>query len=150
MTAFTFQTEVWLPAARRDVFAFFADARNLQAITPPWLNFEILTPGQVEMRAGALIDYRLRVRFVSMRWRTEIVVWEPSERFVDVQRRGPYRRWEHTHTFSDLDGGTLCRDQVEYSVPGGRLVNWLVVRRDIEKIFAYRSQAMSRFFPVGG
>jgi ligand-binding SRPBCC domain-containing protein len=133
-----------------EVFSFFADARNLEAITPPWLQFEILTPGEIEMRVGALIDYRLRVHCVPVRWQTEITRWEPGRCFVDEQRRGPYRYWRHTHTFSDLDGGTLCRDEVEYAVPGGRLVNWLLVRRDIEEIFAYRAAALGRRFPPGG
>lgn len=150
MTLHTYHQELWLPAPREQVFAFFADARNLETITPGWLNFEILTPGPIEMRAGALIDYRLRVHRVPLRWQTEITAWEPQHRFVDEQRRGPYRRWRHTHTFSDLDGGTLCRDEVEYAVPGGRLANWLFVRRDIEQIFAFRTQALSRRYPAGG
>lgn len=150
MTLHTFNQELWLPAARGRVFSFFADARNLEAITPPWLEFQVLTRGEIQMRAGALIDYLLRVHRVPLRWQTEITCWEPGQCFVDEQRRGPYRFWRHTHTFSDLDGGTLCRDQVEYAVPGGRLVNWLLVRRDIEQIFAYRTAALSRQFPPGG
>jgi ligand-binding SRPBCC domain-containing protein len=150
MTVHTFRQELWLPASRQVVFSFFSDARNLEAITPPWLNFEIVTPGEIRMHAGALIDYRLRVRRIPLRWQTEITLWEPTRRFIDEQRRGPYRLWRHEHAFVDLDGGTLCCDEVEYSVPGGALVNWLLVRREIEKIFAYRAAALSRRFPPGG
>ena len=150
MTTHTFIQELWLPESRAKVFSFFANARNLETITPPWLNFELLTPGEIRMHAGARIDYRLRVHCFPLRWTTEITTWEPAVRFIDVQRKGPYRRWEHTHTFADLDGGTLCRDEVAYSVPGGRLVNWLIVRRDIERIFAYRSASLFRHFPPGG
>ena len=149
MTTHTFTTELWLPAPRAEVFSFFADARNLEALTPPWLNFEILTPGPIHMRPGARIDYRLRVRWFPVRWQSEITVWEPSVRFVDEQLRGPYRRWVHTHAFTQLECGTLCHDRVEYAAPGGSLVNRLV-RRDVERIFAYRAQAMARRFPPGG
>ena len=144
MTTHIYSSELWLPAPRVDVFSFFADAHNLEAITPPWLNFRIVTPGPIQMRVGARIDYRLRVRGFPMRWQSEITGWEPSRRFVDEQRRGPYRRWVHTHAFADQDGGTLCQDRVEYAVPGGRLINWLIVRRDIGKIFAYRTEALAR------
>ena len=90
MREFTFHTELWLPRGRDEVFPFFAEARNLEAITPPWLNFEVLTPAPVAMRAGALIDYRIRVHGIPIRWRTEIVEWNAPRRFVDVQLRGPY------------------------------------------------------------
>jgi ligand-binding SRPBCC domain-containing protein len=146
MTTHLFETELWLPVPREKVFPFFADARNLETITPPWLNFKILTPGEIPMRAGALIDYRLRIHGFPVRWRTEITGWNPPFSFVDEQRRGPYRLWRHTHTFEEKDGGTLCRDRVEYGVPGGALVNRLFVRRDVEKIFAYRAAALTKFF----
>jgi len=89
MKEFTLHTELWLPRSRGEIFPFFAEARNLEAITPPWLRFEVLTPAPVEMRRGTLIDYRLRVHGVPICWRTEIAEWEPLWRFVDVQRRGP-------------------------------------------------------------
>ena len=150
MTLHTFTTELWLPAARETVFSFFADAHNLQAITPPWLNFQILTPPPIRMYPGARIDYRLRIRCVALTWQTEITAWEPAVRFVDEQRRGPYRRWIHTHTFVDQDGGTLCQDHIEYAVPGGRLVNRLMVYREVKKIFEYRATALARRYPPGG
>ena len=142
MTVHTFKAELWLPKKLDVVFSFFADARNLEAITPPWVNFTIVTPEPIDMHRGARIDYQLRVHGVPVRWKTEISVWSPPFSFVDKQLRGPYRQWIHTHTFEEKDGGTLCRDHVDYVVPGGRFINWLIVRRDVEKIFAYRHEAM--------
>lgn len=139
--------EQWLPRPRAEVFPFFADAANLQAITPPWLDFRILTPGPIAMRPGALIDYRLKLRGFPIRWRTQITVWEPPFRFVDRQLKGPYRQWVHEHSFEEKDGGTLCRDRVDYAVPGGALVNRIFVQRDVETIFAYRRGQLERLFP---
>lgn len=144
MTLHTFRAELWLPRPRPEVFTFFADARNLEAITPPWVNFQVLTPGPIVMEVGTLIDYRLRVHGFPFRWRTEITAWDPPFRFTDTQLRGPYRRWVHTHTFEDANGGTLCRDEVSYAVPGGALIERLFVRRDVERIFAFRQEAMRR------
>lgn len=142
-----FHSELWLPLPPEDVFPFFGDAANLDAITPPWLHFHIATPQPIEMRAGTLIDYKLRVRGVPLRWRTHITVWEPPHRFVDEQVRGPYRQWIHTHTFEPRDGGTLVRDAVRYAVAFDWLVHRWLVRPDIEKIFRYRTEAMRLFFP---
>jgi ligand-binding SRPBCC domain-containing protein len=128
------------------VFAFFADPANLDAITPPWLNFRTVTPGPIEMRPGTLIDYKLRIRGIPVRWRTKITAWEPPVRFVDEQIRGPYRLWVHEHTFEECDGGTLMRDWVRYAVPFDFIAHWLVVRRDIERIFANRTECLQRRF----
>lgn len=146
MTTHIFETELWLPVPRAKVFPFFADARNLEVITPPWLNFRILTPGEIPMRVDALIDYQIRIHGFPVCWRTEITDWQPPVSFCDEQRRGPYRLWRHTHTFADKDGGALCHDRVEYAVPGGALVNWLFVRRDMERIFTYRAEALKKHF----
>ena len=146
MKEFVLQTELWLPRSRDEVFLFFAEARNLEAITPPWLRFEVLTPAPIEMRAGTLIDYRIRVHGIPIRWRTEIAEWDPPRRFVDVQLRGPYTLWHHTHTFEERDGGTLCTDRVRYRPRGGAFINWLFVRRDVERIFAYRQQRLREIF----
>ena len=142
------ETELWLPRPLADVFAFFADAGNLEALTPPWLRFRILTPQPIAMRKGTRIDYRLRLHGLPVGWMTEITAWEPPRRFVDEQRRGPYRVWIHEHRFAERDGGTEVRDRVRYGVPGGWLVDRLGVRRDVRRIFEHRSQKMRELFPA--
>ncbi len=146
MKEFTFHTELWLPRPRDEVFPFFAEARNLEAITPPWLKFEVLTPVPIVMGAGTLIEYRIRLRGLPIPWRTEIAEWKPPHRFVDVQLRGPYKLWHHTHAFEERDGGTFCTDLVRYSPRGGALTNWLFVRRDVERIFKYRQDRLLESF----
>ena len=129
-----------------EVFPFFADAHNLEAITPPLLQFRVLTPRPIEMAAGTLIEYRLRIRGLPVRWKTRIEEWSPSVRFVDRQLRGPYRLWHHTHEFAELPGGrTLMTDTVRYSVgfgPAGSLAQRLFVDRDVAGIFDYRSSVI--------
>jgi ligand-binding SRPBCC domain-containing protein len=144
--AFTLTTEQWLPRPLAEVFTFFADAGNLDALTPPWLRFEILTPRPIEMRIGARIDYRLRLRGLPLRWQSEITAWQPPNRFVDEQRRGPYHVWIHEHSFAEQDGGTLVGDCVRYAVPCGWLADRLFVRRDIAKIFACRQGKLRELF----
>jgi ligand-binding SRPBCC domain-containing protein len=130
-----------------EVFSFFADARNLAVITPPWLNFEIRSNQPIEMAAGTVIDYRLALRGVPLRWRSEITVWDPPVRFVDEQRRGPYRYWIHEHTFeADGAGRTIVGDRVRYAVPGGSLVHRLFVEPDLERVFAYRAGKLDAIF----
>jgi ligand-binding SRPBCC domain-containing protein len=146
MREFTYRTELWLPRRLAEVFPFFAEARNLEYITPQWLNFEVLTPDPLIMRAGTMIDYRIRFYGIPMRWRTQIVEWDPPHRFADVQLRGPYTLWHHTHSLEERGGGTLCRDDVRYHPRGGALMNWLFVRRDIERIFTFRSQRLAQRF----
>lgn len=141
-----FQCELWLPLPPEELFPFFADAGNLDAITPKWLNFRIVTPRPIEMREGALIDYKLRVRGMPLRWRTLIREWNPPHSFVDEQIRGPYRQWIHRHTFEPQNGGTLARDIVHYAVPFDFIAHPLFVRRDIERIFAYRQEALRAKF----
>ena len=143
MKTHLFIDELWLPRPRDEVFRFFGDALNLQAITPPWVHFKVLTPPPIDMHPGTLIDYQIKIHGLPLRWQTEITAWSP-ERFVDEQIRGPYRRWRHTHTFEEKNGGTLCHDQVEYAVPGGALIERLFVRRDVQRIFAYRKLALQR------
>lgn len=140
---------LFLPRPIEAVFDFFSDAGNLEAITPPWLRFGIVTPRPLDMGVGTLIDYRLKVRGVPTRWRTRIAVWEPPHRFIDEQLRGPYRLWVHEHAFEPHEGGTICRDRVTYAVPGGPLapvINRLVVKRDVDRIFAYRAKRMGELF----
>lgn len=142
-----FKSEMWLPRPVEEVFAFFSDARNLELITPPWLRFEVVTAGKIEMRPGTLIDYRLRLRGIPLRWRSEITAWDPPRHFADEQRRGPYRLWVHDHRFIEKDGGTLAVDEVRYAVPGGSLANTLFVARDVRKIFEYRGRKLGEIFP---
>ena len=136
-----------LPGDPDEVFGFFADAFNLEAITPPWLRFRVLTPRPVHMAPGALIQYRLELHRIPIRWLTRIETWVAGERFVDVQVRGPYRLWHHTHTFEAHDGGTLVRDRVRYALPLGplgELAHRLLVRRDLERIFDFRQASVAR------
>lgn len=149
MKEFVFESSLWLPRKADELFDFFGRAANLEAITPPWLNFEILTPSSIEIRAGALIDYRLKVRGIPLRWRTEILKWDPPREFIDIQVRGPYKLWHHTHRFTPRDGGTLCEDRVRYYPRGGRLIQWLFVRRDVESIFDFRRKKLLERFGLG-
>ena len=138
-----------IPRPLGDVFRFFADAFILEAITPPFLRFRVVTPPPIVMAAGTLIDYRLRLFGVPFRWRTRIDRFEPEAGFVDVQVRGPYRLWHHTHAFEALGAGTQMRDRVRYALPLGplgRLAHAAVVRRTLETIFDYRRDRISELF----
>jgi ligand-binding SRPBCC domain-containing protein len=140
------------PAER--AFEFYGEARNLESITPPWLGFKVTTPGAIEMRAGALIDYRLTLHHVPVRWRTRIEEWQPPVRFVDVQLHGPYALWEHIHTFEhDGEDAVVIGDHVRYALPFGplgELAHELFVKRDLERIFDYRTQAVAQRFARRG
>jgi ligand-binding SRPBCC domain-containing protein len=141
------QREQLLPGAPSEVFEFYADAGNLERITPAWLGFRVVTARPIEMRPGALIEYRLTLHRVPVRWLTRIEAWEPGERFVDVQVKGPYRLWRHTHTFEARNGGTIVRDEVRYALPLGplgELAHRLFVRRDLERIFDFRHASVSK------
>jgi ligand-binding SRPBCC domain-containing protein len=142
----TLHREQRLDGTPEEVFPFFAEARNLEAITPPLLGFDVITPGPIEMHVGTLIEYRLRVHRVPISWLTSIQAWEPPHRFVDMQVRGPYALWHHTHTFEPTDdGGTLMTDLVRYAIgfgPFGRLADRLFVARDVAGIFDFRAQAV--------
>lgn len=142
-----FKAELWLPLPPEELFPFFAAAGNLAALTPPWLNFHIMTPPPIVLQVGALIDYRLRVHGIPLRWRTRINVWQPPHRFEDEQLRGPYRQWIHEHTFERRDGGTLARDHVRYAVPLDFLVHRWLVRPDLERIFQHRAEILRKRFP---
>ena len=133
-----------------EVFSFLSDARNLPLLIPDWIRFGIVTPGPVVMAPGTLIDYAIRLHGIPFAWQSEITVWEPLRRFVDEQRKGPYRRWIHTHTFEEVHAGqTLVRDVVRYSVPGGTVVNKLLVAPDLRKIFTHRRRRLQEIFRDG-
>lgn len=146
---FRLTCELWLPQQPEQVFEVFADAFQLERMTPPWLNFKVLTPPPIDVRTGTLIDYRLRLHGLPIRWQSRISVWEPPFRFVDEQVRGPYRSWYHEHTFDEVDGGTLVKDQVDYAVPGGALMHRLFVKRDLLKIFAFRQRTIREIIDAG-
>lgn len=140
------EVEQFIPRDLEEVFAFFSAAENLQVLTPPQLSFSIRTPTPIQMRQGILIDYRLRLWGLPLSWRSEITVWEPPYRFVDEQRRGPYRAWIHEHTFESLGEGTLVRDRVDYEVPGGGLVHRFLVKPDLQRIFQFRQRMLAEIF----
>ena len=129
--------ETIVPSPLDETFAFFADAGNLERLTPPWLNFRIRTPRPIAMREGAIIDYRIVLYGIPIPWKTRIDVWEPGVRFVDRQLFGPYVWWRHEHRFEPTPQGTRVIDHVEY-VPRARWLSTALVRRDVERIFAYR------------
>ena len=135
-----------VPLPRAQVFAFFAEARNLESITPEFLHFQILPPVPVSLDVGARIDYRLSLFGIPFHWRTRIAAWQPGLRFVDVQEKGPYALWHHTHTFADCEGGTRVGDRVEYRLPLGALgevAHPLMVRRTLERIFDHRRERVA-------
>ena len=136
-----------LPGEPEEVFGFFADAANLEAITPAWLGFRIVTPQPIAMRPGTLIEYRLTLHRLPVSWLTRIEEWEPGVRFVDAQLRGPYRLWHHTHEFApDGAGGTVMRDIVRYALPLGplgELARRAFVARDLRAIFDHRQRRVA-------
>jgi ligand-binding SRPBCC domain-containing protein len=138
-----------VPRPRPEVFAFFADAANLEAITPTFLRFRIVTPRPIAMAEGTLIDYRLQLFGIPFGWTTRIEEWVPGERFVDVQLRGPYRLWRHTHRFASVPAGTLMQDTVEYDLPLGALgdlAHLAFVRGAVERIFDHRRRCIEERF----
>lgn len=147
---FHFECDQFVPAPLKTVFEFFSRAENLEQITPKWLNFRIISidpPG--EIRRATRIRYALRWRVFPIRWTTEITAWDPPHRFVDIQSRGPYRKWEHEHRFVAENGGTRICDRVTYALPFGILGNIahrLRVRADVERIFAYRREIVAGRF----
>jgi len=149
---YSLHRELWVPLPLHEVFDFFSCPENLERITPPWMRFRILTPRPIAMKPGATIAYALRVRGIPMRWLTEIEQWNPPYEFVDVQAKGPYKLWRHTHRFSASRGGTLIEDRVEYALPFGplgRLAHWLQVARDLQQIFDFRTQQVQSLLLAG-
>lgn len=152
MTGFhTLRREQWIPRPLDEVFPFFADARNLQELTPPWLHFRILSPGSDAVTQGTLIRYRLLVRGIPIRWTTLIREWRPPHLFVDIQQSGPYRLWHHTHRFEAHGERTKMIDVVRYALPLGilgQIAHTLAVRNDVHRIFDYRRERIHHLFGV--
>ncbi len=139
----------WIPRPVDEVFSFFSDPYNLERITPPFLRFRVSATTDDPVRQGTLIDYRLRLHGVPIRWRTRIEEWLPQQRFVDRQLSGPYKLWHHTHDFEAYDGGTRIRDHVRYQLPFGRIGTFVagsLVLREINEIFLYRRNETRNFF----
>jgi hypothetical protein len=137
--------ECVVPASLTETFAFFSEASNLDCLTPPWLNFRIQTAMPIAMQEGTEIDYRIVLYGVPIPWKTRIDVWEPGVRFVDRQVVGPYCWWHHEHRFERVPGGTRVIDHVEF-VPRLRWLTGPIVRRDVERIFAYRQATLRDVF----
>ena len=143
-----FQREMVVPASLDHTFAFFADASNLERLTPDWLHFRILTPMPVVMREGVEIEYQIRLYSVPIRWRSRIDVWMPGVAFVDRQLSGPYRWWRHEHRFEPAASGTTVIDRIEY-VPRAAWMTARLVARDLDRIFTYRQNALRDIFGAG-
>ncbi len=139
----------WFPRSVDEVFPFFADATNLEAMTPSFLKFRVLTPAPISMSDGTLIDYRLSFAGVPFGWQTRIEEWRPMSYFVDTSLKGPYKRWHHRHEFVSENGGTRMTDRVEYQLPLGLLGNVahaLFVKASLRSIFDHRASVMAAKF----
>lgn len=132
-----------------EVFEFFSNAENLNKITPPDMQFKILTPLPIIIKKGTLIDYKIKVNGIPFNWQTEISEWEPNKRFIDKQLKGPYRVWIHEHTFEEKDGKTIMNDHVQFLSPGWFLepiINKLFIEKKVKGIFAYREKILTNLF----
>ncbi len=149
MKTYIFEKRTYFDRPRDVIFSFFSNAENLNKVTPKKLHFKILTDLPISMKKGTLIDYKLRIYYIPIHWRTEIKEWNPPHQFIDIQLIGPYRKWIHMHQFIAQENGTVMIDRVKYAIPGGFLVplfHKLIVKKDIEKIFEYREKKFKEFF----
>jgi len=146
------EARVWLARPRPEVFAFFADPRNLLRLTPPHVGLRLRTD-HVTLTAGAVLDFRVRWLGVPLRWRSYVREYDPPYRFVDVQVRGPWARWEHRHLFLEDGGGTWMEDRVTYRLPLGplgRLAHGVLVERQLRALWAYRQARLAELLAPGG
>lgn len=150
MRTYRLEREQWLPREPEEMYSFFSRPENLQLITPSWLDFRMVTAPKA-LAVGSLIRYRLRWHGVPIRWTTEISEWNPPHGFVDRAVSGPYALWNHEHWFEAKGGGTMMRDRVSYGLPlgwAGMVAHWLLLKRDMERLFSFRTEAMRRLFPA--
>jgi ligand-binding SRPBCC domain-containing protein len=146
MPEHTLKRSLTLDLPRREVFDFFADAANLERITPPELQFHIITPQPINIRKGALIDYQLKLRGLPLKWKTIISVWNPPLEFIDEALKSPYKQWIHRHTFTEIEKNkTLIEDEVKYRLPFEPFGNaaHFFVRRELNYIFDFRQRAVA-------
>lgn len=151
MKTYSFVTQTILNKPLSEVFPFFANAENLDKVTPPWLKFEILTLLPIEMKVGTKVDYRLRLHGIPIHWCSEITEWDPPHKFTDYQLKGPYRFWQHQHFFTAEGNQTRMIDRVEYGIPGwifAAIVHSLFVKLDLIKIFEYREKRFLEIFDM--
>jgi ligand-binding SRPBCC domain-containing protein len=149
MTLYSLKRQHLIRRPLEEVFAFFSRPENLAEITPASLRFQLLTPQPIVMKDGAVIDYTIRPFGLPLRWTTLITEFTSPLRFVDLQLRGPYAYWHHTHSFQETEDGTLVTDEVRYALPFGILgqaVHALVVRRQLNHIFDVRESVLKRCF----
>jgi ligand-binding SRPBCC domain-containing protein len=145
--SYSLKAEQVIDAALSTVFPFFADARNLEKLTPDIMHFSILSMPSEALRSGSRITYRIRLKGIPLRWHTRIEDWTPPHSFVDRQIFGPFLHWHHTHSFEEVDGKTLVKDIVNYTVPGGPLLHQWFIKKDLHHIFSYRQKILTELFP---
>jgi ligand-binding SRPBCC domain-containing protein len=140
--------KIWVPAKKEEVFEFFADAWNLEKITPPELNFNIVTPRPFKIKKEALIEYQLKLLFFKFSWTTIISEWNPPNMFADEQLKGPYKYWHHTHNFKEFNGGTQITDIVNYELPFFPLgeIAYPIIKLQLKRIFNYREKVIKKMF----
>lgn len=149
MSDITFKRTQFVNSPLNEVFYFFSEAKNLETITPPYLNFKILKTSTADIQKGTLIDYQLKLHGIPFKWKTHIKDFQQNKMFIDEQIKGPYKKWIHTHSFKEKDGGTLIEDHVVYKIPLGGLGKLLLgkyIKSDLEKIFSYREKIIEEYF----
>ena len=149
MENFTIYRSQFIDKPRDVVFSFFSKPENLEYITPPYLHFKIMNTLPVSMKEGQIINYKLRIRGISIKWSSLIKSYSPPFNFIDEQIKGPYSVWHHTHEFIEEKNGTRIIDNIIYKIPLGfigKLINHFWVAKDLEKIFNYRQDKVNEFF----
>jgi len=149
MSLHIFKQEMTIDKPIEEVFSFFSNAENLNKLTPPILDFKILTPLPIAMKRGALIDYKIKLNGIVFKWKTKITAWEPNKRFEDTQLKGPYKVWIHEHLFEVVNGKVKMTDTVTYEAPGGflePLINKFYISKKVAEIFEFRTKMLEEFF----